>query len=120
MLSPRRAPIERRSGSQYAHAYDDEDCREDRPQHLVRHPRTQMAAEEDAGQRANDERTQQYPIDRSQKPVADARDQGQRHGMGDVGANETGDRDARITATLRAVSARRPSSLALAPNGREP
>ena len=58
MLSPRRAPIERCSGSQHAHAYDDEDCREDRPQHLVRHPRTQMAAEEDAGQRANDERTQ--------------------------------------------------------------
>jgi hypothetical protein len=47
-------------------------------------------------QRANDERTQQYPIDRSQKPVADARDQGQRHGMGDVGADETGDRGARV------------------------
>jgi hypothetical protein len=31
-----------------------------------------MTAEEDAGQRANDERTQQYPIDRPQKPVADA------------------------------------------------
>src|SRR6516164_4878556 len=55
-----------------------------------------MAAEEDAGQRANDERTQQYPSDRSQKPVADARDQGQRHGMGDVGADETGDRGARV------------------------
>src|SRR5262249_20870860 len=52
-------PIERRSGSQHAHAYDDKDCREDRPQHLVRHPRTQMTAEVDAGQRANDERTQQ-------------------------------------------------------------
>ena len=63
MLSPRRAPIERCSGLQHAHAYDDEDCREDRPQHLLRHPRTQLAAEEDAGQRANDERTQQYPID---------------------------------------------------------
>jgi pyruvate dehydrogenase E2 component (dihydrolipoamide acetyltransferase) len=62
---PRRAPIERCSGSQQAHADDDEDCRKDRPQHLVRHPRTQMAAEEDARQRANDERTQQYPIDRS-------------------------------------------------------
>jgi hypothetical protein len=36
------------------------------------------------------------PIDRSQKPVADARDQGQRHGMGDVGADETGDRGARV------------------------
>jgi hypothetical protein len=46
-----------------------------------------MAAEEDARQRTNDERTKQYPIDRSQKPVADARDQGQRHGMGDVGAD---------------------------------
>ena len=86
MLSPRRAPIERCSGSQHAHADDDEDRREDRSQHLVRHPRTQMAAEEDARQRANDQRTQQYPIDRSQKPVADARDQGQRHGMSDVGA----------------------------------
>jgi hypothetical protein len=41
-----------------------------------------MATEEDARQRANDERTKQHPIDRSQKPVADARDQGQRHGMG--------------------------------------
>jgi len=55
-----------------------------------------MTAEEDARQRAHDERTQQYPIDRSQKPVADARDQGQRHGMGDVGADETGDRGARV------------------------
>src|SRR5690348_15299397 len=55
-----------------------------------------MAAEEDARQRANDERTKQYPIHRSQKPVADARDQGQRHGMGDVGADETGDRGARV------------------------
>jgi hypothetical protein len=73
-----------------------EDCREYRPQDLVRHPRTQMAAEEDARQRANDERTKQYPIDRSQKPVADARDQGQRHGMGDIGADETGDRGARV------------------------
>src|SRR5215471_15002787 len=34
MLSPRRAAIERCSGSQHAHANDDEDCREDRPQHL--------------------------------------------------------------------------------------
>ena len=33
--------IERCSGSQHAHADDDEDCREDRPQDLVRHPRTQ-------------------------------------------------------------------------------
>ena len=81
--------------------YDDKDCREDRPQHLVRHPRTQMAAEEDAGQRANDERTQQYPIDRPQKPVADARDQGQRHGMGDViGA----DRDPTSEANLYVIS----------------
>src|SRR5262252_5169560 len=55
-----------------------------------------MAAEEDARQRANDERAQQYPIDPSQKPVADTRDQGQRHGMGDVGADEAGDRGARV------------------------
>ena len=54
-----------------------------------------MATEEDARQRANDERTKQHPIDRSQKPVADAGDQGQRHGMSDVGADETGDRGAR-------------------------
>jgi hypothetical protein len=53
-VSPRLVPIERCSGSQHAHADDDKDCREDRPQHLVRHPRTQMAAEEDARQRAND------------------------------------------------------------------
>src|SRR5262249_6854876 len=46
--------------------------------------------------RANDERAQQYPIDRSQKPVADTRDQGQRHGMGDVGTDEAGDRGARV------------------------
>src|ERR1700751_1513883 len=55
-----------------------------------------MATEEDARQRANDERTKQHPVDRSQKPVADAREQGQRHGMGDVGADETGDRGARV------------------------
>src|SRR2546427_193575 len=85
-----------KSGSQQTRADDDEDCREDRPQHLVRHPRTQMAAEEDARQRANDERTQQYPIDRSQKPMAGACDQGQRHGMGDVGADKTRDRGARV------------------------
>src|SRR5215831_16776408 len=62
---------------------------------VLLYPRTPIARL-DAGQRANDERTQQYPIDRSQKPVADARDQGQRHGVGDVGADETDDRGARI------------------------
>jgi hypothetical protein len=45
---------------------------------------------------SRDRRTQHYLIDRSQKPVADARDQGQRHGMSDVGADQTGERGARV------------------------
>ena len=64
MLSPRRAPIERCLGSQHAHAYDDEDCREDRPQHLVRHPRLENDRQAVLRRHASASRAQRELTDR--------------------------------------------------------
>jgi len=51
--------------------------------------RRQAAAEPDAGQRAGEQGGEQRPVDAAQPPVAEAGDQRQRHGVGDVGADHT-------------------------------
>src|SRR6266536_1172014 len=48
----------------------------------------EVAAEEDARQRAHQQRAEYVPIDRAQHPVSDPGDERQGHRMGDVGADD--------------------------------
>ena len=54
----------------------------------VGNPAGEAAAGDDAGQRADQKRPEQPPVDRAERPVARARDQRQRDRVGDVGADD--------------------------------
>ena len=54
----------------------------------VRNPGGEMAPDRDAGQAADQERGEQAPIDRTHQPVAEPRDESQRHAVRDVGPDE--------------------------------
>ncbi len=61
---------------------------EDVTQQLVRRTRRQITADRDPRQRAHQQRQQHRPVDRAEQPVTGSRQQGQRHGMGDIGADD--------------------------------
>jgi hypothetical protein len=60
---------------------------QDAAQDVLRHLGGNMAADPDAGQRAEQQGAEQRPVDAAEPPVAEAGDQGQRYGVGDVGSD---------------------------------
>eukprot|EP01022_Parablepharisma_sp_SALTPOND_P026560 TRINITY_DN643_c0_g3_i1.p1 TRINITY_DN643_c0_g3~~TRINITY_DN643_c0_g3_i1.p1 ORF type:complete len:1321 (+),score=447.37 TRINITY_DN643_c0_g3_i1:3726-7688(+) len=65
-------------------------------QEFLRHRSCCERTDGDTRHRAQQQRGQQFPVDRTQPPVAQCRNGGQRHGVGDVGAGDLGRRQARI------------------------
>src|SRR5689334_16543820 len=69
-------------------ADDDEGGGEGQAQDCVGNAARHVAAEENAGQRAGEQRADQVPVDRAHDPMADAGKQSERHGMSDVRADD--------------------------------
>ena len=61
----------------------------------------EIAADEDARQRADQQRDDDLPIDRAHHPVAETGDQRQRHCMRNVGTDDLGHRKMRIVEPTR-------------------
>ena len=62
--------------------------RQDWSQHGVRHTGGEITADDYARRRTDEQRCQQWPIDRAEEPVAHASNQGQRYGMCNVGPDD--------------------------------
>ena len=89
VVMKRRPSCIERHVLKYKPTADQYQCRRQNwPQYGVRYTGGEITTDDNARHRTGEQRCQQWPFDRTEEPVADAGNQGQRYGVRDVGPND--------------------------------